>query len=699
MKRLSLKSASFCQLKVMVVLTLLVLPVSPATAYQMSPAAASPDTQQQSKQTAPSDEQDDEDSADGDTVEQSVELSEADRVAGLQSSIDDDEQRLLAALKELKTINDEFEAASRAFAELKADVERKSVELNKLRDDGKTDEAASLESSIQEKKAGQTLARERFELAIQAQRTARLQITTLQEKLKKSKAALDRLKGVAPEQPVRENVGERGGAEISTSGAASASSSTPVSAAMVAEHQSENASADADSQVSSDPGSQESSSQTKTPISEKAAAAQLESQEKSRAAEAAEKDIDDLSDRKRTLEQDISLEQQMLENARDRHDVLEESLIGLEAELRTKLAEDVPESDLNALRERIKEMRESLRSVRTKIREHTDRLQNLRSQLLNLQSEELLLAEEAERKHREAEEARRHEWLITLTETLKVKAPKVALVLLMMLVLRWLTNLLSRRIVKLLARASRGTAEERENRASTLVGVFRSTALIVIVVGGTLMILDIAGVPIGPLLGGAAVFGLAIAFGAQNLIRDYFYGFMILLENQYRLKDVATVAGTTGVVEQITLRLTVLRDLNGDVHFIPNGTITSVTNHTHGWSQVVFDVGVAYKEDVDYVMQILLELGREMQNDPVFARDILDEPEMLGVNEFGDSAVVIRMLLKTKYNRMWPVKREMNRRIKNRFDELGIEIPFPHRTLVFQNGNQPETMNVTSAHS
>lgn len=697
MKRLTLKSANFCLTMAVVSLTLLVFPVSPATADQNSPAAAS-DARQQPDQTASSEEPGDGAAADAEAGHPPNELTEADRMAGLQSSIDDDEQRLLAALSELKTINDEFEAASREFADLKADVERMSDELKRLRDAGKTGEAARLENSIQEKRDSQTLARERFELAIRAQRTAQLQITTLQEKLKKSRAALDRLKGVVPEQPVAENGTDRGDPEASVN-AEGASSSVPVSAAMVAETRDQNASAAVESEGATDAASSESSSQQETPISEKAAAAQLESQQKSLAADSAEKDIEDLSDRKRTLEQDITLEQQMLENARDRHDVLDESLIGLEAELRTMLAEDAAESDLNALRDRIKEKRGSLRSVRTKIRDHTDRLQTLRSQLLNLQSEELLLADEAEQKRREADEARRNEWLITLTETLKVKAPKVALVLLTMLVLRLLANLLSGRIVKLLARASRGTAEERENRASTLVGVFRSTALIAIVVGGTLMILDIAGVPIEPLLGGAAVFGLAIAFGAQNLIRDYFYGFMILLENQYRLKDVATIAGTTGVVEQITLRLTVLRDLNGHVHFIPNGTITSVTNHTHGWSQAVFDVGVAYKEDVDDVMQVLLELGREMKNDPVFGRDILDDPEMCGVNEFGDSAVVIRMLVKTKYNRMWPVKREMNRRIKNRFDELGIEIPFPHRTLVFQNSNPSETMDVASAHS
>lgn len=690
--RNELKLNSPCLSGILLASALLMLNVPAVEAFQKPSKENSTENQEQSEEASAAEPKV---SSDSETPEESEELSEADRIASLQSTIDEDEQRLITALNELKTINDEFETASKEFTQLKEEVEEKSIELQELRDAGKNEEAGRLESDIQELKARQTLARERFELSIRAQRTAQLQISTLQEKVKKSKAALDRLKGIDPGQSISN---EATGTAASADGG---SSLTPKSASGADSEPTagsgENTAADAESDSAADQQASENSADDEEPISEKAAAAQLQSQEKSLAAEEAEAEIKDLSDRKQTLEQDITLEQQALENAQDRYDNLDESLISLEAKLRDKVSSNASQKELSLLRERIESTRGSLRGVRTKIREHTERLQTLRSQLLSLQSEELLLAEEAEAKRREAEEARRYEWLVTMTETFKVKAPKIGLVLLMMLVLRWLANLLSRRIVKLLARASRGTAEERENRANTLVGVFRSTALIAIVVGGTLMILDIAGVPIGPLLGGAAVFGLAIAFGAQNLIRDYFYGFMILLENQYRLKDVATVAGTTGVVEQITLRLTVLRDLNGHVHFIPNGTITSVTNHTHGWSQAVFDVGVAYKEDVDYVMQVLLELGREMQNDPVFGNDILQEPEMCGVNEFGDSAVVIRLLLKTKYNRMWPVKREMNRRIKNRFDELGIEIPFPHRTLVFQNGNQAETMNVASA--
>jgi small-conductance mechanosensitive channel len=240
---------------------------------------------------------------------------------------------------------------------------------------------------------------------------------------------------------------------------------------------------------------------------------------------------------------------------------------------------------------------------------------------------------------------------------------------------------LAKRIVAFLSRGdSQKSRSEREKRAHTLVGVFHNTCIIVLYVGAVLIVLDVVGIPIAPLLGGAAVVGLAVAFASQNLIKDYFYGFMILMEDQYGVNDVVTIAGITGLVERITLRITVIRDF-GAVHFIPHGQITTVSNLTYKWSRAVFEIGVAYKENVDRVMEVLMQLGREMRQDPQFRRDILDDPEMLGVDSFGDSAVVIKFLVKTRPLRQWTVRRELLRRIKNKFDELGIEIPFPHRTL------------------
>jgi small conductance mechanosensitive channel len=259
--------------------------------------------------------------------------------------------------------------------------------------------------------------------------------------------------------------------------------------------------------------------------------------------------------------------------------------------------------------------------------------------------------------------------------------------------LLWLVRLLENRIVRLLTRRSEhGTVEDQENRAHTLVGVFRSASTLAIYGGGILMVLAEVGINIVPLMGGAAVLGLAVAFGAQNLIRDYFYGFMIIFENQYTVNDVVKIGDVSGQVERITLRVTVLRGLDGTVHFVPNGEITRVSNLTHGWSRAVLDIGIAYKEDADKVMEIMMELGRELRRDPDFRGMIMEMPEMLGVDQLGDSAVVVKMLMKTRPLKQWAVKREMLRRIKRKFDELGIEIPFPQRTIYHrhENGIHPE---------
>ncbi|MBL8796318.1 MAG: mechanosensitive ion channel family protein [Planctomycetia bacterium] len=263
--------------------------------------------------------------------------------------------------------------------------------------------------------------------------------------------------------------------------------------------------------------------------------------------------------------------------------------------------------------------------------------------------------------------------------------PKLLIILLCMFMLHRGVRLFGQRVVRLMAHSGqRGSEQDRENRAQTLVGVFRNAASLIILGGGSLMLLDALSVPILPLMGGAAVFGLAVAFGAQNLIRDYFSGFMVLLEDQYSVNDVVKIGETSGLVEKITLRVTVLRDMAGVVHFVPHGAISTVSNLTHGWSRAFFDIGVAYKEDVDRVMAILVELGRELRREPTFGALILDDPEMLGVDAFADSAVVIKFFIKTRPLQQWPVRRELLRRIKNKFDALGIEIPYPHRTVYYR---------------
>jgi small conductance mechanosensitive channel len=211
-------------------------------------------------------------------------------------------------------------------------------------------------------------------------------------------------------------------------------------------------------------------------------------------------------------------------------------------------------------------------------------------------------------------------------------------------------------------------ASERRKRVSTLTSLGARTVSIVVWVLAIVMALKEGGFDIGPLLAGAGVIGLAIGFGAQNLVRDVISGI---------------INGTGGAVEQINLRTTVLRDLEGSVHIFPNGTITTLTNKTQEFSHYVFDIGVAYKEDTDRVVQVLQEIGDSMRKEEEWEHLMLEPLEVMGVDKFADSAVIIKMRIKTQPGQQWAVGRQLNRRIKKRFDAEGIEIPFPHRSLYF----------------
>ena len=160
-------------------------------------------------------------------------------------------------------------------------------------------------------------------------------------------------------------------------------------------------------------------------------------------------------------------------------------------------------------------------------------------------------------------------------------------------------------------------------------------------------------------------------------------GFFIILENQYRIGDVIEVAGVSGLVESVSLRKTVLRDLEGRVHTVPNGEIKIVSNLSKEWSRSVLDLGISYREDIDQVIDLLSQIGKELENEEPYKSAILEPLQILGVEKFGESQLVIRMMVKTIPLKQWEVGRELRRRIKNRFDEKGIQIPYPHRVLLW----------------
>ncbi len=219
-------------------------------------------------------------------------------------------------------------------------------------------------------------------------------------------------------------------------------------------------------------------------------------------------------------------------------------------------------------------------------------------------------------------------------------------------------------------------------RTNTLTRVLSNIATVVIFVVALLVILGEFGVSVAPILGAAGVVGIAVGFGAQSLVKDFFTGFFLLLEDQVRTGDVVTVAGLSGVVEDFSMRMVKLRDYEGNVHYIPNSNISTVTNMSRDFAFAVMDIGVGYGEDTDRVVQTLRDVADQMRKDPEIAPSILEDLDVAGVNALADSSVVIRCRLKVRALNQWKVRREFLSRTKKIFDENGIEIPFPHMRVI-----------------
>jgi small conductance mechanosensitive channel len=245
-----------------------------------------------------------------------------------------------------------------------------------------------------------------------------------------------------------------------------------------------------------------------------------------------------------------------------------------------------------------------------------------------------------------------------------------------------LQRVASRLIRTFRAFMERRRGADQQSRIQTLGRVFRYIAAVVIWLVTGMLVLGELGISVAPVLATAGVAGIAIGFGAQSLIKDYFNGFFLLLEDQLRQGDVVDLGGQSGAVEEVTLRYVRLRNFDGHVIFVPNGEIKIVKNMTRDFAQAVIEVGVAYREEMDEALDVMRQVGREMRADPVFGPKIADDAEIIGVEKWGDSAVTIRCRLKVVPPiEQWNVRREFLRRLKKAYDARGIEIPFPHVTV------------------
>ena len=631
-------------------------------------------------------------------TEQAETISDAQRIGRLQRSIEKDQEQLEQLRSGMKAADEEFALAGRIFNKVDERFAEAKEKLEEARTDGATEKITALTTELADRQEKLTLCKERFDLALESRKGLQQQIEALKEKLAQDAAALERLTGDseedAPEPLPEAAVPTSHPAETSPSppapvvGPSALGLATPVAAKA-------EPAAPADAPIGQSPrglGAAAQASLLPEGPDERQALAdvQLARDEASRqqaAASEAREEVVAIEKRQQSLDRNIALEQQLRDAARKQSDNALRAAREFQEDYRQKSEASAPAEVLIKIGQRIQSSELRVEKAREEVKSRSARLDELHDQRHALMSDRIAALQQADTRERAADEARRKVATLenpfsrrNVTRWVFSHGPNVLVILACFLVLRLVVRVVCRRVVVLMTHKGSGSRKERENRAHTIVSVFHNAATVLCYGGSTLMILEECEVPVGPLLGGAAVFGLAVAFGSQNLIRDYFYGFVILLENQYGINDVVRIGEITGKVERITLRMTVIRDMDG-VNFIPNGRIESVKNLTHGWSQAVLEISVSYKEDVDHVMDVLMDLGRELRKDPQFSEAILEDPTMLGVEQLGDSSVQIKFFLKTKPLEQWGIKREMLRRIKRRFDELAIEIPFPQRVV------------------
>jgi small-conductance mechanosensitive channel len=267
----------------------------------------------------------------------------------------------------------------------------------------------------------------------------------------------------------------------------------------------------------------------------------------------------------------------------------------------------------------------------------------------------------------------------TVLNWFELRGFKLGLIILVMILALFASRVLAYRLVK--TYKCRHPERELQKRADTLGSMFRYVLSIGVLSITAMLVLDLLGIKLGPMLAAAGVVGIAIGFGAQHLVQDITKGFFIMLDDEIRVGDVVRAGGEYGTVERVSLRQTVLRSIDGNVHFIPNSKIDVVTNMTKTYSYCMLKIGVAYREDVDEVIRVIESVEEEMRREEPYSEWIIEPVEIMGLDEFAESAMIIKARIKVQPVRQWKVKREFNQRLKKSFDARGIEIPYPHLTV------------------
>ncbi len=276
-------------------------------------------------------------------------------------------------------------------------------------------------------------------------------------------------------------------------------------------------------------------------------------------------------------------------------------------------------------------------------------------------------------------------WQTDALSFLRHEMPRIVVVILVAIFLVKLLKIVTARLVAF-SRHEALPSTMRAQQLRTLASVINSVGTAVIFFIALMQVLPVIGINMGPLLASAGIAGLAIGFGAQTLVHDVINGFFILLENHYDLGDVVRIAGVSGTVERMTLRRTVLRDVDGSVHTVPNSEIKIASNLTRDWAQVTLHISVDYSEDSDRVVRLLKEIGQELRNDPQFSDAIVAEPEVPGIERVAPGEVDYLMMVKTRPGKRYEVSRELRRRIKECFQKNNIKPSGPARVFVMDTG-------------
>lgn len=257
----------------------------------------------------------------------------------------------------------------------------------------------------------------------------------------------------------------------------------------------------------------------------------------------------------------------------------------------------------------------------------------------------------------------------------------VVLLIVGFIVYRFIRPVITKVIRKAVTADPNLTEAEEERREDTLIAIITGTIKVATIIFVSLMILSEFGIDIGPLIAGAGVIGLAFGFGGQYLVKDVITGLFIIIENQYRVGDVVKIAEISGLVEDISLRVTILRDLDGTVHHIPHGEVKTVSNMAKGFARVNLNIGVSYNADIDKVKEVIDRVGNELAEDPDFKDNIIDSPKYIRIDSFDDSSISLKILGETKPLAQWEIAGELRSRLKKAFDKEGIEIPFPQMVV------------------